>query len=102
LSKQYIPVLESHLNNQNIILKSNCTTHLSVNSKVEKNKIFDYYHFKNTLHFKLKTKEEGVLVSELLVINGKSVTSFDIAKNISVNNLKNKLLNETIWEIIKI
>jgi hypothetical protein len=50
----------------------------------------------------LKTKKEGILVSESLVLNGKSVTSFDIAKNISVNNLKNILLKETIWEIIKI
>jgi hypothetical protein len=102
LSKQYMPVLESHLNNQNIILKPNCTTHLLVSSRVETNNIFDYYHFKNTLHFKLKTKKEGILVSESLVVNGKSVTSFDIAKNISVNNLKNILLKETIWEIIKI
>jgi len=102
LSKQYLPSLESHLVNQNIQLTVNCNTQLSISSTVEKNKLFDYYTFKNTLHFKLKTKEEGGLVSESIVVKGKSMTSIDIAERISVNDLKNKLNNVSLWKIIKL
>jgi len=102
LSKQYFPVIESHLVKQNIKLKDGCNNQLLVSSAAEKNKLFDYYTFKNTLHFKLNTKEEGVLVSQSVIVNGKSMTSPETSKKISVMNLQKKLDGTSIWKIIKI
>jgi hypothetical protein len=101
-SSDFINVLKESLSKQQIKVTQHCKEKILVKAQEQQSYLFNKYVSSNDINFELINKNSDSVSSHSFTISGQSVSNYANARKAAVAQLKRKLEQQSIWQILAI